>query len=177
MKCLICGNELTGCVCACCNFDLSDCGERYPTLTDQAASAPTLSTRRLKLYEHLHNTLNDLEVRAEEDRFKRFCIEKDLAILNHKYYALQEENNILSKQIIALKDKLEEIKSKLVLSERSGPPEGPISSPNIGTALEDCFPTKRYRPMKKDIICSCGCRNSVDNHRYCAFCGKALFPR
>ena len=109
MKCLICGNELTGCVCACCNFDLSDCGKRYPTLTDQVASAPTLSTRRLKLYEHLHNTLNDLEVRAEEDRFKRFCIEKDLAILNHKYYALQEENNILSKQIIALKDKLEEL--------------------------------------------------------------------
>ena len=50
MHCQICGNELKGCVCPDCGFDLSRCAELYPTLTSDAAAGDALWKYRRALY-------------------------------------------------------------------------------------------------------------------------------
>ena len=58
MKCIICGNALSGCICPRCCFDLSLCSEQYPTLTEQTAQSRAVSAMRDELYREL------LELRA-----------------------------------------------------------------------------------------------------------------
>lgn len=64
--CLICGNELKGCICPRCGFDLSCCGEDYPTLGPESPVKLALRTRRNAYYQELNQKILSLMKRVEE---------------------------------------------------------------------------------------------------------------
>jgi len=56
MRCAVCGNELNGCLCPRCGFDLSQHRERYPTLTDDSRTYESVWVAHNRLLDALAKT-------------------------------------------------------------------------------------------------------------------------
>ena len=66
MHCLICGQALAQYICPTCGFDLSCCGELYPSLGPEAPDRTALWARRSAYYRALNEKIRSLTERAEE---------------------------------------------------------------------------------------------------------------
>ena len=168
MHCLICGNELQGCLCPRCGFDLSLRGADYPTLVPEERKEPPLWILRSAYWDALNDIIQALTKQVQELERRRAS-------------APEPENGSRQTEPTSFAKKWEcECGCRNSMGVRYCTNCGRIipearrdpttESQGFGSFRSSAARTAPASPAAK-WECSCGCRNPV-GIRYCRNCGQ-----
>ena len=167
MHCLICGQALAQYICPTCGFDLSCCGELYPSLGPEAPDRTALWARRSAYYRALNEKIRSLTERAEE-------LEKQPAVSSQRQPVSQKSEPLpLTKKWECACGYRNSMNVRYCTNCGRIMPTAKGDPTKENTAAASTF----FRPRSKTVQntgkweCDCGCRNP-GAVRYCINCGQ-----